>query len=862
MHTAARSDQRARSEYDVVVVGAGFAGLYLLYELRRRGFSAVALEQADDVGGTWYWNRYPGARCDIESIDYSYSFDPELQRTWQWSERYATQPEILRYLGHVADKHDLRRDIRFGTRVAAAAWDDAARRWRVRTEAGDELRCRYYVMATGCLSVPKTPDIPGVERFRGATYYTGRWPHEGVDFTGKRVAVIGTGSSGVQSIPLIAAEAAELTVFQRTPNFSRPAFNGPVDADKKARFDADPVAYREAARWSRIGVPSEPTVIRAFQVSEAERRTTFEGAWQSGDLLAMGSTFADMGTNPEANEAACDFLREKIRAIVHDPETAESLCPKDHYYGTKRPCLDTDYFETFNLPHVRLVDLRRDPIETITETGVTTRAHAFEVDAIVFAVGFDAMTGPLVSVDVAGRDGTTLRQKWAEGPRTYLGLMTAGFPNFFMVTAPGSPSVLSNMVVSIEQHVEMIGACLDHMRGEGLEVVEPTPVAEEGWVQHVNDAADITLYPRAASWYMGANVPGKPRVFLPYVGGVDRYRKICDEIVAGDYLGFAFDGPGGRRCRDGVAQRLHLDVTLLLEAIELLGLPPLETLSVADARARMLLLATGRPAGPDVGEVSDATLPGPAGPIPYRRYRPSTPGPHPIVVYFHGGGWVLGDLDADDPLCRDLCVRADAIVVSVDYRHAPEARFPAAIDDGFAAVAWIASHAESLGGVPGQLAVAGWSAGGNIAAVVCQLARDAGGPPIAGQVLITPVTDCDFTRASYVENADGYLLTAGMMRWFWDHYADAAERRSPQASPLRAESLAGLPPALVVTAEFDPLRDEGIAYADALRAAGVEVEHLPCRGQIHSGPPAVDMILSAAPAREAMARALRRFFGR
>jgi cation diffusion facilitator CzcD-associated flavoprotein CzcO/acetyl esterase/lipase len=851
-----------RMDVDVVVVGAGFAGLYLLHELRRRGFATVVLEQADDVGGTWYWNRYPGARCDIESIDYSYSWDPELQRTWQWSERYATQPEILRYLGHVADKHDLRRDIRFSTRVAGARWDDEARRWEVRTEAGDVYRCRFYVMATGCLSLPKTADIPGVERFRGATYYTGRWPHDGVDFTGKRVGVVGTGSSGVQSIPLIAEQAAELVVFQRTPNFSRPAFNGPVPAEKKARFDADPDAYREAARWSRVGVPDTPTMIRAFQVSADERRAKFEAAWQSGDLLAMGSTFADMGSNPEANEAACEFLREKIRAIVRDPETAEALCPKDHYYGTKRPCLDTRYFETFNRPNVRLVDLRRDPIETITETGITTRSRAFELDAIVFAVGFDAMTGPLVSVDVAGRDGTTLAEKWTAGPRTYLGLMTTGFPNFFMITGPGSPSVLSNMVVSIEQHVDWIAACLEHMRADRLDVVEPTPTAEDGWVQHVNDAADITLYPRAASWYMGANVPGKPRVFLPYVGGVDRYRKICDEVVRRAYLGFAFDGPGGARCHDGVVQRLQLDVALLLDAFAELGLPPLETLSVADARAMMAAMAAGRPPGPEVGDVADATLPGAAGPLPYRRYRPTTPGPHPIVVYFHGGGWVLGDLESDDPFCRDLCVRTDAVVVSVNYRHAPEARFPAAVDDGFAALRWIAAHAAELGGVPGRLAVCGWSAGGNVAAVVCQLARDAGGPAIAGQALVTPVTDADFGRRSYVENADGYLLTTALMRWFWDHYAAPAERTHPKAAPLRARDLSGLPPALVVTAEFDPLRDDGVAYAEALAAAGVAVEHLAGRGQIHQSFTAVDVILSAAAARAAIGASLRRWLAR
>ncbi len=854
--------QRDLHECDVVVVGAGFAGLYMLYTLRRLGFSTVVLEQADDVGGTWYWNRYPGARCDIESIDYSYSFDPELQRTWQWSERYATQPEILRYLGHVADKHDLRRDIRFSTRVTSAVWDDGTHRWRIRTNAGDELRCRFYVMATGCLSLPKTADVPGIERFRGATYYTGRWPHEGVDFTGKRVAVIGTGSSGVQSIPIIAQQAAELTVFQRTPNFSRPAFNGPVPAAKKALFDADPDAYRHAGRWSRIGVPSEPTMVRAFQVSADERRAAFEAAWQSGDLLAMGSTFADMGSNPEANETACDFLREKIRSIVRDPETAEALCPKDHYYGTKRPCIDTGYFETFNRPNVHLVDLRREPIETITETGITTRSRTLGFDAIVFATGFDAMTGPLVAVDVTGRAGTTLARKWTDGPRTYLGLMTTAFPNFFMITGPGSPSVLSNMVVSIEQHVDMIAACLEHMRAERLDVIEPTQTAEDGWVQHVNDAADITLYPRAASWYMGANVPGKPRVFLPYVGGVDRYRKISDEVMRRDWLGFAFDGPGGRRCQDGVVHQLQLDVAMLLEFLDELKLAPFETLSVPEARARMVALDRDRPPGPEVGSVRDGTLPGAAGPLPYRRYQPPTPGPHPIVVYFHGGGWVLGDLESDDPFCRDLCARTDAVVVSVNYRHAPEARFPAAVDDGFAAVQWIAAHAADLGGIEGRLAVCGWSAGGNVAAVACQLARDAGAPAIAGQVLITPVTDCDLGRPSYVENGDGYLLTTAMMRWFWDHYADPADRSDPKASPLRAADLSRLPPALVVTAEFDPLRDEGAAYADAMAAAGVAVEHLSCRGQIHTSVPAVDVILSAAEAREAVGRALRRFLGK
>jgi cation diffusion facilitator CzcD-associated flavoprotein CzcO/acetyl esterase/lipase len=855
---------RAKSEptsadFDVLVVGAGFAGLYMLHELRRLGFSTTVIERADDVGGTWYWNRYPGARCDIESLDYSYSWDPELQAEWQWSERYATQPEILRYLGYVADKHDLRRDIRFSTRVESATWDAAAKQWRIRTDRGDEVRCRFYVMASGCLSVPKTPDVPGFERFAGDVYFTGRWPHAAVDFTGKRVAVIGTGSSGIQSIPIIGRQAAELTVFQRTPNYSRPAFNGPVADEKKARYEADPVAYREAARWSRLGVPSEPTMVRTFQASEQERRSKYEEAYASGDLLALGTVYADIGSNPDANELVCEFMRGKIRSLVRDPATAEMLTPRNHFYGTKRPCLDTDYYETFNLPHVRLVDLRADPIRTITEHGIDTKSKSFAFDAIVFATGFDAMTGPIVAVDVTGRDGLSLARKWAEGPRTYLGLMTTGFPNFFTITGPGSPSVLSNMVVSIEQHVDWIAACLTRMREERLDVIEPTPVAEAGWVQHVNDCADITLYPRAESWYMGANVPGKPRVFLPYVGGVDRYRRTCNDVVRGGYLGFAFDGPGGARCNDGVVNRLQLDVDFVLELTAAFGVPPIDTLSVADARGLMKAMEATRPPGPDVGEVIDGVLRGAAGPLPYRLYRPASPGPHPIVVYFHGGGWVLGDLAADDPFCRDICVRSGAVVVSVDYRHAPEARFPAAVDDGFAAVRWIAANADTLGGDASRLAVCGWSAGGNIAAVACRMARDAGGPAIAGQVLVTPVTDCDFGRASYVENADGYVLTTALMRWFWNHYADPAERLDPKASPLRAPDLSGLPPALVVTCEFDPLRDEGAAYAEALAAAGVEARHLPCRGQIHTSVPAVDMILSATSARAEVGAALRRF---
>lgn len=851
--------------FDVIVVGAGMAGLYLLHRLRGLGMTAVALEAADDVGGTWYWNRYPGARCDIQSLDYQFSFDPELEAEWQWSEKYATQPEILRYLGHVADRYDLRRDIRFETVVDRAEWDEASSTWRIRTSAGDELITRHYVMATGTLSVPKDPDIHGADRFGGATYLTGRWPHDPVDFSGQRVAVIGTGSSAIQSIPLIADQAAALTVFQRTPNFSMPAGNGPIPTAKRSAIDADRESYRHEAKWSRAGVPMPLATESVFAVDPDERRRRFEAAWDAGELLAPGSTFNDLGVSEAANDLWCEFVRDKIRATVDDPVVAERLCPTSYPFGTKRPCLDTGYYRTFNQPHVRLVDLREQPILTITESGIDVAGpgggtESLEFDAIVFATGFDAMTGALVGVDIRGRDGLTLKDKWAAGPRTYLGLMSVGFPNLFMVTGPGSPSVLSNMAVSIEQHVDWICDAIAALRADGHTTIEPTPIAEDGWVRHVNDCADITLFPKANSWYMGANVPGKPRVFLPYVGGVGTYRRACDEVATRDYLGFRRSGPGGEACNDGIVNRLQLDVMLLLEAMAELDLPPLESLGPDGARQFMAVSAAMRPPGPDVGEIVDGVLPGPAGDLPFRLYRPPTSGPHHVVCYFHGGGWVLGSHDSDDPFCRDLALRSDCLVVSVDYRHAPEARFPAAAHDAEAAVKWLADHAADLGGMPGAVAVAGWSAGANLAAVVAQRLRGAEGPSIAGQLLVTPVTDGSVEHRSRAENGAGYVLTDAVMSWFWDCYADPADRRDPSASPLLAASLEGLPPAAVFTAEFDPLRDEGDAYAVAMAAAGVPVEHVRCRGQIHTSLTAVDVIISSRGHRQQMADAVRGFF--
>ena len=425
---------------------------------------------------------------------------------------------------------------------------------------------------------------------------------------------------------------------------------------------------------------------------------------------------------------------------------------------------------------MRLVDLRKHPFRSITDSGIDTVDESFEFDAIVFATGFDAMTGALVAVDITGHDGVTLKDKWAHGPATYLGLTTVGFPNLFFITGPGSPSVLSNMAVSIEQHVDWVADCLADLRARGVDTIEPTETAEAGWVQHVNDCADITLYPTANSWYMGANVPGKPRVFLPYIGGVGKYRIACDEVVERDYLGFRLSTGADASCNDGVIRRVQPDVAMVIEMMAMLGLPPLETMDPVTARAFMEASSAMRPPGPDVGEIVDGKFPGPAGDLSYRLYRPPTDGPHPIVVYFHGGGWVLGNATSDDPLCRDLCVRSNSVIVSVDYRHSPEARFPAAIDDGFAATRWVADNAVALGGIPGELAVFGWSAGGNIAAVVCQLARDAGGPESSVRVCCTPVTDLEMSSGSYAENGEGYILTAALMKWFCDHYVDEADR--------------------------------------------------------------------------------------
>ncbi len=860
---ASETTNGSAQQVEVAVVGAGFAGLYLLHRLRKAGLTAVALDTANDVGGTWYWNRYPGARCDIQTIDYSYTFDPELESAWTWSEKYATQPEILRYLGFVADRYDLRRDIRFGTKVTSATWDDKTARWELSTDNGAPVSCRFYIMATGCLSAPKPPEIEGVKDFKGDIYFTSRWPHDEVKLAGKRVAVIGTGSSAIQSIPVIAEQASQLTVFQRTPNFALPAHNGPAPQDRASLLNSDRAAYREQARWSLAGVPWPQQTAVSWQLSEDERRERFEKAWAAGDLVyILTQLWADQGVDADGNALLADMIREKIRGIVKDPETAAALSPHDHPFGAKRPCLDTNYYATYNRPNVTLVNLRQEPISAITATAIKTSKRTFDVDVIVFATGFDAMTGAITAIHpIKGRGGKSIADVWAHGPQTYLGLTVAGFPNLFLITGPGSPSVLSNMAVSIEQHVDWVVDRLSALREAGFTAMEATETAQDGWQRHMADCATLTLHRLANTWYTGANVPGKPQGVMPYTGGVGPYRSICNEIVDQGMLGFRLTGANGAaQCNDGEIVRLQPDVRLVLNMLADMKLPPLESFGAQGARDFIAQFNAQRPAGRPVGEVVDGTLPGNDGPLPYRLYRPTTPGPHPIVVYFHGGGWVLGDEQSDDPFCRDMCRRTGMIVVSVGYRHAPEHRFPTAAEDGYAATRWVADHAAELGGRAGPLLVAGWSAGGNVAAVTCQLARDRGGPEIAGQLLVCPVTDCTFDRPSYNDNATGYFLTRSLMYWFWDIYCSPADRTDPRASPIRGK-LAGLPPAYIVTCEFDPLRDEGIAYGDALAAAGVPVEQLKAHGHFHSSFTMVDVVITGVNGRVTMAKALRRFAG-
>ena len=521
---------------DALVVGAGFAGLYMLHRLRSQGFNARIYEAASGPGGTWFWNRYPGARCDIPSLQYSYQFSEDLQQEWVWAERYASQAEILKYVDHVIERFKLRPDIQFNTRIQAAHFDEASSRWQVTTSTGEQISAKFCIMATGCLSSTNTPDFKGRESFRGKVYHTGQWPHEGVDFTGQRVAVIGTGSSAVQSIPLIAAQAKHLTVFQRTANFSVPAHNAPLDPAEQKQAKANYAELRENGKSQLLAWDIDPNMKLAADSTPSEIRAECERRWRMGGLYFYG-TFADLLINPESNRVVAEFVCDKVREKVKDPAVAALLTPKS-VLGCKRICADTDYFETYNRENVLLVDISKSGIDEITPDGLSAGGNTYAFDALVFATGFDAMTGSINRVDVRGRAGQKLKDKWAAGPRTYLGLSSAGFPNFFIISGPGSPSVLTCMITSIEQHVEFITECMDYLRKNRLAQIEAKVEAEDRWVEHVNEVAGGTLFNSCSSWYLGANVPGKPRIFMPYVG-FPPYVAKCNEVVAKGYEGFA-----------------------------------------------------------------------------------------------------------------------------------------------------------------------------------------------------------------------------------------------------------------------------------------------------------------------------------
>lgn len=539
--SASTNPQNARNrDVDAVVIGAGFAGLHMVYRLRQMGLTHRAFEQGSGVGGTWYWNRYPGASSDSESWVYAFAFSPELEQEWTWSCRFPEQAEILRYLEYAAERFDLKSSYDFNTRVTGASYDEARGRWIVETDTGEKVAARYLITAVGCLSAAQVPKIKGLESFSGTWYHTGQWPHEGVDFSGKRVGVVGTGSSGIQSIPIIAQQAKHLTVFQRTPNFSVPARNRKLSAEEVSSLKRDIRQIRETCRWATIGQPYDLKPYGALSVSEEERRKQFEADWQKGGFEWMFGSFNDLIVDQRANDHAANFVREKIRAVVKDPELARKLTPQGYSIGTKRLPLDQGYFETYNRDNVSLVDLRETPIDAVVPEGIRTQDGKLHVlDAIVFATGFDALTGPVTRLGIRGRGGQSLADKWAEGPSTYLGIASVGFPNLFMITGPGSPSVLGNMPTSIEQHVDWICGCLEHLRKRGASSIEPTPDAEVKWNAHVKELADATLFPSTDSWYMGANIPGKPRVFMPYIGGFGTYRKLCDEIAEKGYEGFA-----------------------------------------------------------------------------------------------------------------------------------------------------------------------------------------------------------------------------------------------------------------------------------------------------------------------------------
>tara|TARA_R110002126_G_scaffold2848_8_gene15761 strand:+ start:2863 stop:4497 length:1635 start_codon:yes stop_codon:yes gene_type:complete len=523
----------------MIVVGAGFGGMYAVHKFREMGYDVVGIEAGGDVGGVWYWNRYPGARCDLMSVDYSYGFSDEIQQEWTWSEQFAAQPEILAYANFVADRLDLRKSFRFETRVTSAIWDEAEKIWRVTTNKGDVLEAPFCIMSTGPLSVPKDPDIDGIDRFKGRILRAQKWPHEKIDFAGKRVGLIGTGSSGIQIVQEVGRQAGELFVYQRTPSWTLPMRNHDLDDAYVKEMKRHYPAMRAAMKMNPTGGTRPVSTRPFFSLPPSQRRDVMEHAWQDGGHTFLAA-FSDLLSNQEANDQVADFVREKIGEIVDDPKAAEALKPRGYPIFARRPCLDTEYYETYNLPNVHLKDCLTDPIVEITEKGIRTEDGETELDILIFATGYDALTGALLAFDVVGRDGRTLKEKWQSGPRSYLGLMIEGFPNLFSTCGPNGPAALANIISISENDVDWIADVTTHMAKAGLASIEPTLTAEDRWMKVVAELAEKSLVRKANTWWVGSNVKGKPTGLTMFVGGFNKYREYCDAAKQNDYADFSF----------------------------------------------------------------------------------------------------------------------------------------------------------------------------------------------------------------------------------------------------------------------------------------------------------------------------------
>ncbi len=811
------------SHHDVIVVGAGFAGVYAIHKFRDQlGLDVRGFDAAGDVGGTWYWNRYPGARVDIAGVYYSFSFDEELQQKWHWTERYPAQAEILKYIEHVADRYDVRQNFTFNTRITSVTWDDEADLWRVTTDAGTSHTARFFVAGSGTLSAPKRPDIPGIDTFAGQTLMTSSWP-DGVDLHGKRVGVIGTGASGIQVISEVSKVASSLTVFQRTPNYVTPMQNYPTDPAEEAAEKARYSEIREESRNNFFGMPYHDSQPSALAVSDEERRAVYDDRWKQGGFRFIMDSFDDLLINREANDTAAEYIREQIRQRVKDPVTAELLCPKDEPYGTKRPPLETDYLDAFNRDSVALVDISNNPIESVVPQGLRLADRStHEFDVLILAVGFDALTGPLLKLNITGRDGKRLADAWEAGAETYLGLMSNGFPNLFMITGPQSPAVTYTVPLAIEDHVDFAADMMRYMDAHGHRVFDVGLQAQKQWDIETNAVGAMTLITESkSSWYVGANVPGKPRKILLYIGGVLRYRAICANVARHDYRGVRFATTSTELTTAIPSPALDPAFMFIDEMLAKQGVTGLKELGVEGTRAMTASFVDMQAPGKDIARVAERSY----GHDPEQRlriYTPDVAGPAPVVLYFHGGGFVGGDLTVADEPARDLAARTGAVVVSATYRRAPEHRFPAAHDDAYAALRWTVENISDHGGDPTRIALAGDSAGGNLATGAALRAK-LDGLGLVALLMIYPLVRASIDTPSRAEFADGPVITRADLDWFAEQYTPGADDASDPRLSLDTADLTGLPPTLILVNECDPLRDEAELLAKSMRGAGVDV---------------------------------------